>query len=514
MKNIKAKIKANSLITTLVVTAIIVVLNILAVQIFYRFDLTQNKDYSLSSSSKEALKKIDDTITINVYFSEKLPAEYLTVRQQVEDLLAEYQNYGSGKLKINYIDPKDDADLKEQLQAKGVPELQFNVLEKDQFQLTNGYLGMTVNYLDKEEILPVVETTNNFEYKLTSAIRKVISSNDLKIAWLKSSAESAQTYADALEELRENYQITEVDLTAGKLLDSVYEILVVTNPEKELDDSARYVIDQFLMSGKSVFFLLDGVKVDKYLQAQENKTGLNDVLANYGLNLSNKLVLDASSDMATFSGGYMNFMVQYPYWIKATKENFSVDNPAVNQLESITLPWASYIEVNKEKVGSNQIQYLIKSSAKSWLAKEPISLDPQQKFSTDSYSQYNLAVSEIGHFESYFKDKNNPLTDAAAEKISSTDNGRIVLVGDADLLSDSFLAQYPANYVFLANMLDWLGQDESLISIRSKGVTDRPLKQLSDNQKSLIKYSNIFGITGIILIMCLVRFILRKRKKI
>jgi len=510
--NLKKTIRNHSFITTLVVVAIVVVINILAVQIFYRFDLTQHKDYSLSSASEQVLKNLEDDLTINVYFSEKLPPEYLNMRQGVEDLLAEYQNYSGGKLQVNYIDPKDDADLKEQLTVKGIPELQFNVLEKDQFQLTNGFLGIAVDYLDKEEVLPVVETTNNFEYKLTSAIKKVMNQNSVKIAWTKSGTESTQTYKEALKQLRENYEVAEVDLTAGKLLDSSYQILVVTNPEKELDDVGRYIIDQFLMSDKSIFFLVDGVKVDKYLQPQENKTGLNDLLINYGLTLSNKLVLDTSSDMATFSGGYMNFMVQYPYWIKVTKDDFAQDNPAVNQLESITLPWASNIDVSQEKIGSNQLQYLAKSSAKSWLAKEPISLDPQQKFSADNYNQYNLAVSELGHFASYFQDKDNPLADKSVEKISSTDNGRIVLIGDADFLSDSFLAQYPTNSVFFANMLDWLSQDESLISIRSKGVTDRPLKQLSDRQKTAIKYTNIFGITGIILIVGLVRFILRKKK--
>jgi gliding-associated putative ABC transporter substrate-binding component GldG len=512
MKNFKAQIRNYSLITTIVIIAIVVVINILAVQIFYRFDLTQNKDYSLSDASKEVLKNLDDNLTINVYFSEKLPSEYLSMRQGVEDLLSEYQNYSQGKVKINYIDPKDDADLKEEIIAKGIPELQFNVLEKDQFQLTNGFLGIAVDYLDKEEILPVVETTNNFEYKLTSAVKKVSSKNELKIAWSKSSTESTQTYKSVLEELRTDYNVTEVDLTAGKLLDSSYQILVVTNPEKELDDSGRYIIDQFLMSGKSVFFLLDGIKVDKYLQTQENKTGLSGLLENYGLKLSNKLILDTSSEMATFSGGYMNFMVQYPYWVKATKDNFSQDNPAVSQLESITLPWASNIEINQEKVGSNQIQYLIKSSVKSWQASEPISLDPQQKFSANSYGQYNLAIGEFGHFESFFKDLENPLADKSAEKITSTNSGRLVLVGDADFISDSFIAQYPSNYVFTANMLDWLSQNETLIAIRSKGVTDRPLKQLSDTQKSIIKYANIFGITGIILIVGLIRFILRKRK--
>src|SRR3990167_6126358 len=80
-----------------IVVMIILVLNFLSYQIFTRFDITENKIYSISKVSKETIKNLDDAVNIKVYFSEDLPSQYLPVRQEVKDILAEYQNYANNK---------------------------------------------------------------------------------------------------------------------------------------------------------------------------------------------------------------------------------------------------------------------------------------------------------------------------------------------------------------------------------------------------------------------------------
>lgn len=517
--NFKRKYFTHTIVSILAVVGIVAAINMIAYFVFQRYDFTQDKSYSLSSASKTALQDLKEKVTINVYFSEKLPPEYLTIRQNVEDLLKEYQTYGGNNLKINYIDPKDNTELQQQLKIKGIPELQFNITEKDQFQVTTGYLGMAVDYLDKEEVLPVVQSIDSFEYDMTSAIKKVTATQTFQIAWAKNAGDAAadlqtlsqsssqnQKYSEVIKELNKDYQIVDVDLTSGKLLDNnTYKTLVVAGVESELDDKSKYVIDQFIMKGGSVLFMLDGVTVNQNLQAQINKTGLDEMLKNYGVTISPKMVLDNSSEIASFSGGYTNFMVQYPYWVKVTKTGFAKDNAAVSSLESLVLPWVSNVDATNGKP-------LVQSSNKSWLSGDSINLDPQQDFTSTNFSQYNLAVTLNNSLNSYYQGKDKPADVDTANFTDKTDNARVVVVGDADFVSDTFIGLYPDNFTFLANMLDWLDQNESLISIRSKGVSDRSLKELSDSEKASLKYLNIFGITGIVIILGAVRFILRKKK--
>ncbi|MFA6027914.1 MAG: GldG family protein [Patescibacteria group bacterium] len=502
LNNIKKKYFANSAVAIIAVIGIVALLNILAVEIFHRFDITQDKEYSLSTASKNTLKDLSEKVTVNVYFSEKLPPEYLTVRQKVEDMLKEYKTYGKGKIEVNYIDPKDDEDMKQELMMKGIPELQFNVMEKDQFQLTTGYLGLTVDYLDQEEVLPVIEDTSAFEYDMTSAIKKVVDPQNYSVGWFSKS----ETYTEVLKELKTNYKISEVDITEGKLLDNAqYKALIVVAVEEELTDKSKYVLDQFIMKGGSVMFLLDAVKVDQGLQATPNKTGLEEMLAGYGVTMKKNLVLDSSSEIATFQGGYTNFMVQYPYWVKVQKDGFASDNAAVSQLESATFPWVGALDISNGKP-------LVISTKKSWLSPEAIDLNPQQDFAGQNLSQNNLAAVITGQLNSFYKDKDKPAEMDTKDFKDTAENGRVVVVADADFISDMFVGQFPGNYVFLANMIDWLNQDESLIAIRSKGISDRALKTLTDQQKASIKYGNIFGLTAIVIVIGAIRFITRRKR--
>src|SRR5271169_1628798 len=119
--------KTNLGISAVIVIGILAVINFFSYSIFYRWDLTQNKDYSISSISKNTVANLDDVVNIKAYFSENLPSQYLNLRQEVGDILDEYSSYSKGKIKVEFIDPKDDPDTQSALEAAGIPQLQFNV---------------------------------------------------------------------------------------------------------------------------------------------------------------------------------------------------------------------------------------------------------------------------------------------------------------------------------------------------------------------------------------------------
>ena len=503
--NKKSILKNSDLgITVIIIIGILVVVNFLSYQIFYRWDLTDNKDYSISKASKNTVENLDDIVNIKVYFSKNLPSQYITLEQEVGDILDEYANYANGKIKIEFIDPEKLDNPEQELYLLGIPALQFNVMEKDKYEVVKGYLGMVIQYGDKNETIPIVQNTDNLEYSLTMAIKKATSKDMAIIGFVTSNgcASLENEISQAYEKLQELYLVQEIDLETGDEIPAEINTLLIVGPKENFSEKQLKAIDSFLLKGGSIMALVDGVKIDEGLLASVNDTNLGGLFENYGIKLNNDLVLDVSSGMASFSSGFITFSTNYPFWPKVLKSGFDEGNAAVAELESIILPWASSLNILSDKFKeSNKVSYLVKTTNKAWTQVDNFNLDPQQNFfSSGNTGQYDLAISVSGEFNSaYEQDK--------------TGQARIILVGDSDFINDGFLRQAPDNLVFFQNLVDSLSLDEDLINIRSKGVSDRPLKELSDSQRAVFRYLNVFGLTAVVVLFGLFRYFKRKRKK-
>lgn len=496
------KNQANLGAAAAILLGILVVVNFLSYQLFVTFDLTQNKDYSISKVTKESVKKLDDIVNIKAYFSADLPTQYVNLPQQVRDILTDYQAFSGGKIKFEFIDPKDDQKMAQELQLKGIPQLQFNVLEKDKYQVVNGYLGMSIQYADKTEVIPVIQDTNNLEYQITSKIKKVtakeapvvgfISSNDT----LKTDSEIKEAYR-ALSAI---YDVQSVDLTVDKTVPDSIKTLIVAGAKKAFGQGELDAIDKFVMRGGSLLVLMDQVDIGQNLAANPNTSGLGKLLEGYGVNVGKNLVLDVSSGMASFNQGFMTYNLPYPYWPKILKTGFDKENPAVSRLESLILPWVSSVAVDKGKLGEGaKVSILAKSGERSWTVTEPYNLNPQDIAKPASFSPQDLAVSIAGKISSPYKN-------------GSTDNGRLIVVGDSDFLRDNMLGGGD-NLIFFQNLVDSLSLDQDLINIRSKGIGNRPLKELSDSAKATVRYVNVFGLTGLVLAFGLYRYYSRRKQR-
>ncbi len=494
--------KTNSSALIIIVIGILAVLNFFSYNIFYRFDLTQNKDYSISGVSKKTVADLKDVVNIKAYFSANLPSQYLNLRQEVGDILEEYSNYSGGKVKVEFIDPKDDQATQQELYLAGIPQLQFNVLEKDKYQVINGYLGLVVKYGDKTQAIPVIQDTRDFEYQITSAIKKVTDDKLASIGFWQGngSADTQNDITAIFQKLSEIYNVSAVNYTAEKKIPENMDTLIIIGPKEAFKDEELKAIDAFLMKGGSLIILANGVTVEQGLQAAKNDTGLNKILAGYGLKLNNNLILDVNNGMASFSQGFVTFSTNYPYWPKVIKAGFDQNNIAVAKLESLVLPWASSIDLSPDKMKDITISYLARTSDRAMLVADNFNLSPQAEIKNGAKGKYDLAVSLSGKFNSVY---NNPNTSA----------GRIVLVGDSDFITDNFLRNYPDNLVFFQNVVDSLSLGNDLITIRSKGVTERPLKEVTESMKATIRYANVFGLTALVVLFGLIRYFFRRRTK-
>lgn len=497
-----------------IIVGIILVLNFLSYQIFTRIDLTQGKIYSISDVSKKTAKDLKDIVNVKAYFSENLPAQFINVKQEVKDILAEYQNYAGNKLRVEFIDPKDSEKTQRQLQMLGVPQLQFNVLENDKYQVINGYLAIVVSYGDKQQAIPVVNDTQNLEYQLTGALKKVTAEKFPGIALTSGhgelNADSEISFAD--KKLAEIYSIQTVDLADGEEISKDIDTLIIAGPKAKFSERAQYVIDQFIMSGKSVIFLINGANVDENLQAVKNEGTLEKLFAGYGVKIEPSFALDASSDMASFNQGFVTFTTQYPFFVKIGEGGLDQNNAAVAKLQSLVFPWSSPITVDDKK-NEAKISILAKTTGQAWIMKDNFNLNPQGDFGmAGAKGVYNLAVSINGKLKSAF-DKYIPKDKETGQHLSSAENARLIVVGNANFIKDNFVRRYPDNLTFFQNTVDAVSLDSDLIKIRSKAVSERPLKQISDSQKRALKYGNIFGVTVVVLVFGLFRYFGRRKSK-
>jgi gliding-associated putative ABC transporter substrate-binding component GldG len=422
----------------------------------------------------------------------------------------------------------------------GIPKVQVNVIEKDKAEVANVYMGIAVLYEDKKEVLPVVQTTTNLEYDLTSAILKVTSKEVKTVGFLTGHDELDifnQAYALLRQELAKQYEVRNVPIDDGKEINTDVATLIISGPQKQLTEREKYEIDQFIMRGGRTVFLIDPISIDyEGLRANPLATGLNDLLEHYGVKLGNNLVLDVSMGQITYSQGFMRVTTGYPYFIKVMKqyryrsgeasEGLSEDSIITNQLESLTLTWASSLELLSKENESVDITALAKTSKSGWTVQAPYNISPtNRQFQPPSSAQqaYTVAASLSGVFKSFYAGKDIPPVEssesdedeqaelAEEDRTTKTESEptQIAVVGNARFLQQGG----PDGQIFFFNTVDWLTFGEDLINIRSHGVTDRPLKEVSEGEKFFLKFLSIAGIPILVVAFGLVRFFLRRRAK-
>jgi len=485
-------------------------LNLIFYRHFIRVDLTEDKIYTLSKSSKKVMKNLDDLINVKVYFSKKLPTDLLILRQEVKDLLEEYKTYAHGNLKVEFIDPKDDPQVESQVLRLGIPTVQMNILEKDKLEVVKGYLGMAFFYEDRVEVIPVVESTENLEYEITSRILKVRRGKTENVGILVS--KDRDNYEVLKSELEKQYKVK--TYYPGDEIPDTLKVLILTTL-KDLDSLDFFRLDQYLMKGGKVIFLVDAVEIDENLRTNLVPQDKFKILENYGVKVNNDLVLDRYNEVAPFSQGMIRFFVPYPYWVKVQRRGFNSEHPIVQRLESLVLPWTSSIEVTLDSASTVNAVVLAKSSPYSWIQKGFFNLSPQAipRPSKEGTEERPLVVLLSGVFKSYYQDGNIPEGVERDNFIPESVETQILVVGNSRFVEDIYTQFFPENLVFLMNVVDYMSLSEDLIAIRSKGVTDRPLKELSEKSKMGFKIANTYGMAVLVVIFGLVRYAWRRRER-
>ena len=463
-----------------------------------RLDLTGDNLYTLSDGSREILGGLDDIVNLTLFLSDDLPQEIQVIERDVRDLVADLGNASNGMLSIREINPDDGDEATEEASSMGIRPIEFNVIGDDEFQVKRGYFGLALTYADEQEIIPVIDRADDLEFRLVSVIASMTTEERPRLAFMKGfEAKEPFYYRSFRQALADRYDVTSVDIendsTGAFSTDSV-DVLVVAAPTTPVSPMVADAIDGYLNAGGAALLLLERHAFNPQSpMAIPVTTGLEGMLAARGVKSTGELLFDvASAERVSMQQGVFRVFRPYPLW----PISLPGDNHATNRsLNNVNFAWASPLTWQEDDASVTPL-WITTESGGTNPAGSPV--QPGMEF-TGRQSEpgvYTYAVA-VDPALAESADEDGESAEAEAER----PGGRLIVVGDGDFLEDRFVQQNPQNLSFAANAVDWLVQDEALISIRSKDRTPPALVFESDSGRGALKWTSLIGVPALFILL-------------
>ena len=498
------KQKRSYFLSVALIIGIVLLINILSQDFFVRLDLTENQRYSLSQASKNIVSNLNAPVTVKAYFSENMPPNIEQVKQDFRDLLVEYANLSGKNLVYEFINPNKDPQLEQQINQLGIAPVMINVREKDEVKQQKAYLAAVVQQQDRQEVIPFLQPGTALEYALTTAIKKVSVVNKPAIAFVQGNGEpSLQDMQEVVGSLEVLYNVETINLNELPDIPQRFKSVIIVGTKDTIPETVFAKLDNYMQQGGNVLVAINRVKGDlQNAFGSSVHTGLEDWLAGKGVQVQNLFLIDAKSasvNVQRQQGVFrISTQVQFPFIPIIT--NFA-DHPISKGLESVVMPFVSPIVFT----GDTTVQYLPLAypSEKSGTVSVPTYFDVQRQWTLADFPLANQVIAA-----------------ALAGQPGNTTlgSGRLVVIGNGNFAVNNSNGQpqqlQPDNLSLFVNSVDWLSDDTGLIDLRTKSVTSRPIEQLDDDTKTLLKYLNFLLPILLVIVIGIVRAAMNKRKRI
>lgn len=521
---------ANAALQWVAVVVIVVLANMLAAGLFFRFDLTRDRMHSLDDASKALVTRLDRPLIVRAYVSSGLEAPYNNHEQAIRDKLEEFAAYSNGKMRVTVVDPKDDPTLVAEAQRYGLQPLTYTVHTADRAELRKIWMGAALLYGDRTDVLPALTDLGTLEYSLAESIHRLETKvEDTPIlAWSVGHGEPDPTrpegpLKDILAALSQRFYVQPVELGGPGVLDERVDALLVLGPQTPLPDRALWQIDQFLLSGKGVALFPTSTRPDlRTMRPVRVASGLEPLLGFYGVQVNRDLVLDRVQNgqmrLPTRQGDKVVAQaVNFPLLPRAVE--LSRRNPLTSGLESMLFPFASSVQLADPMPPGVKGEVLARSSDTSGSVQSLKTIDPgplANVLSSEKRGPFDLLVALTGTWRSFFESRAAPAVDPsvpeeqdglAPEKAPLVEGApaRLVVAGSADFVVN--------NQAFLSNLADWLVQDEALIGIRSKLAAVPPLQPTTPAERAGWRVWNLLAGPAVLLVYGAVRQARFRRRK-
>jgi len=487
--------------TLLLFTIIIVVINIISEKWFFRIDLTEDHQYSLSRVTENVLNSLDETATVTAYFTKDLPPNLQKVKQDFKDLLIEYAKRSNGKVAYKFVNPNDDAKTEQEAIRSGIRPVLLNAREKDQLKQQKIFMGAKVMLGAKTEALPFISGEESMEYALTSAIKKLSVKNKPLLGFIAGNGEpDIAQMPQAMEELKVLYKVVPVTITDTTRL-SNYKTLVWVAPKDSINPLVFNRLNDYLSQGGNLVIAANRVEANlQTLQGTALNTGLETWLANKGIVVEPDFVIDQRCGSIGVSQrqGVFNFTSQmrFPYMPVIT--NFA-DHPITKGLEEVLFQFPSPLGFS----GDSSVQFvpLAFTSEKSGKEKAPIYIQVQKQWTAADFNEGHIPVAAL-----------------YSGKLTGNSNSRIILITSGQLAINGSgrgaRKLNEDNVSFFVNSIDYLSDDTGLIALRTKLIKSRPLDQVSDSKALFLKWLNFLLPILLIILYGLFRAQYRKNQRI
>jgi ABC-2 type transport system permease protein len=528
MTNKKKQIKIQNLTQLLLSLVIIVLINIIGSLAFFRIDLTAEKRYSLSDATKEMLKKVDDIVYFKVFLEGDFPAGFKRLSKETKEMLDEFRAYNKN-IQYEFVNPSkinDKEDIKglyQQLINKGLEPTTILVKKTEGSSQQVIFPGALVSYKGKELPLQLLNnqidlssenvlnnSIQSLEYGISNVIKKITTVTKPKIAFIEGHGElDKEDVADITTTLSDFYDVSRIKIDHKiKSLNNIRAI-IIAKPTLFYDEKDKYIIDQFVMKGGKVLWLVDPVYVTMDSLQKNNETvafaprlNLEDMLFNYGVRINYNLILDIQSSsipMVTGRSGNQPQISLVP-WYYFPLITTLLKHPIVNNLNSIKLEFASTLDtIAVEGISKT---FLLTTSNKTKLNNAPcrVSLDIIKQMPDERlFNKANEPVAVLleGEFTSLYQNRLlNEFIDsmkiAKSEFVEKSKTNKMIVVSDGDIIRNQFqnsngnIVPLPLGYDkytrisygnkdFILNAINYLCDDSGLISARSKVVKLRLL---------------------------------------
>lgn len=567
------KKKKSSLIRLFVGISAILLINLMASQIYLRIDLTEEKRYTLSDATIQMLEELDDYAYFKVYLEGNFPAGFKKLRNETRDMLEEFKAY-SPYIEYTFINPSGIVDnekreaLIQELIGKGLQPTNLHINKNDGSSRILIFPGIVLDYKGYEVPIELLNAQmgvspervlNNsietLEFTLTSALLKIIDGKKPTVAFLDGHGELQGAYlADILQSLSEFYllgslriegrmsSLFAVDTVAGKILDQpIIDALIVAQPTRAFSEADKYVIDQYIMHGGKVFWLIDPVvanmdslRMSSRTIAIKNELNLDDQLFKYGVRLNSHLLLDLNARSIPIVTGMIGNQPQQELipWLYFPVLTPQSQHPIVRNLNTIMTEFPSTIDT----IGTDNVKktILLQSSLYSRLFPTPTIIDLALLEKQPDVVNYQVPPQPVvvlldGQFKSLFANRIPPVLNdefTLPPMKNESKKTSMLVSADGDLIKnqlhynrhyplplgfDQFTRQTYGNKDFIINAMNYLTQENGLINIRSREIKLRMLDKNKARQNLIfIQVLNI--LTPLILVLLLGLFLSYIRK--
>ncbi len=569
--------RSDSFIQLIAGLIIIVLLNVIGTYIFTRFDLTSEKRYTLSSSTRQIIRETDDIIYFKVYLDGDLPSEFKRLSRSTREMLDEFRAY-SDNIQYEFINPlaSEDAktrrDVAERLLQQGLVATDIAVRTKEGQKQQSIFPGALVTYKGRTVPLSLLanklgaapkDIINNsiqaLEYNILSSIRKLSTVSKPKIAFTQGHGElSKLETSDIANALSDYYNVEYVDLN-GNLsafserietedgnynIINKYKAVIIAKPDSVFNEKDKFIIDQYVMKGGKILWLIDPVFATMDSLQTSNRTvgitndiNLNDLLFKYGVRLNSNLLMDMAALPIPMVTGYMGNQPQFdffpwPYFPVLTSTS---SNPIVKNLNAVRTEFISSIDTVgdpaiKKTVLLTTSKYTRVSLTPVMISLEILGKEPDTRNFTDPPQP--VAVLLEGEFQSVYNNR-VPREISQSPEIGFTpqsENNRMIVIADGDIIRnqvqfssgtytplplgyDRHTGQTFGNKELILNAVNYLSDDAGLMAVRSRELKLRVL-DVAKARENLLSWQliNILVPVALVILFGIIQFAIRKRR--